>query len=65
MSLIFLYRSLYPGLEGRFVLESIAPHVMTSLKEAAKSRGRHLLIMPLSYSNRGYILSICSQLTTS
>uniref|UniRef100_A0A671MM46 Sacsin-like n=1 Tax=Sinocyclocheilus anshuiensis TaxID=1608454 RepID=A0A671MM46_9TELE len=33
-------RSLYPGLEGRFVLESIAPHVMTSLKEAAKSRGR-------------------------
>uniref|UniRef100_A0A673G5E4 Sacsin-like n=1 Tax=Sinocyclocheilus rhinocerous TaxID=307959 RepID=A0A673G5E4_9TELE len=34
-------RSLYPGLEGRFVLESIAPHVMTSLKEAAKSRGRH------------------------
>ncbi|RXN14153.1 sacsin-like isoform X1 [Labeo rohita] len=31
-------RSLYPGLEGRFVLESIAPHVMTCLKEAAKSR---------------------------
>ncbi|MFT7803385.1 sacsin-like, partial [Arapaima gigas] len=33
-------RSLYPGLEGRFVLESIKPSVMTSLKEAAKSRGR-------------------------
>ncbi|XP_026867820.2 sacsin isoform X1 [Electrophorus electricus] len=33
-------RSLYPGLEGRFVLESIAPHVMNSLKEAGRSRGR-------------------------
>ncbi|XP_029111080.1 sacsin isoform X2 [Scleropages formosus] len=33
-------RSLYPGLEGRFILESIKPSVMTSLKEAAKSRGR-------------------------
>ncbi|XP_056114734.1 sacsin isoform X1 [Rhinichthys klamathensis goyatoka] len=36
-------RSLYPGLEGRFVLESIAPHVMTSLKEAAKSRVQQYL----------------------
>ncbi|XP_075999316.1 sacsin isoform X1 [Genypterus blacodes] len=33
-------RSLYPGLEGRFVLESIKPSVMNSLKNAAKSRGR-------------------------
>ncbi|KAG7470508.1 hypothetical protein MATL_G00114550 [Megalops atlanticus] len=33
-------RSLYPGLEGRFILESIKPTVMNSLKEAAKSRGR-------------------------
>ncbi|KAG5836816.1 hypothetical protein ANANG_G00232640 [Anguilla anguilla] len=33
-------RSLYPGLEGRFVLDSIKPTVMNRLKEAAKSRGR-------------------------
>ncbi|KAM4628232.1 sacsin isoform 2-T2 [Polymixia lowei] len=33
-------RSLYPGLEGRFLLESIKPSVMNSLKNAAKSRGR-------------------------
>ncbi|KAJ8400343.1 hypothetical protein AAFF_G00397260 [Aldrovandia affinis] len=33
-------RSLYPGLEGRFILDSIKPTVMKSLKEAAKSRGR-------------------------
>uniref|UniRef100_A0A8C9Z3X6 Sacsin/Nov domain-containing protein n=1 Tax=Sander lucioperca TaxID=283035 RepID=A0A8C9Z3X6_SANLU len=33
-------RSLYPGLEGRFILESIRPSVMDSLKKAAKSRGR-------------------------
>lgn len=39
--LVFPTRSLYPGLEGRFVLESIPSHVMTSLKEAAKSRGRY------------------------
>nr|XP_057935271.1 sacsin isoform X2 [Doryrhamphus excisus] len=33
-------RSLYPGLEGRFILESIKPSVMDRLKDAAKSRGR-------------------------
>ncbi|XP_053728791.1 sacsin isoform X1 [Synchiropus splendidus] len=33
-------RSLYPGLEGRFVLETIKPSVMETLKTAAKSRGR-------------------------
>ncbi|XP_056139993.1 sacsin [Lampris incognitus] len=33
-------RSLYPGLEGRFILESIKPSVMNGLKNAAKSRGR-------------------------
>ncbi|XP_028817389.1 sacsin isoform X2 [Denticeps clupeoides] len=33
-------RSLYPGLEGRFVLENIDARVLNSLKEAAKSRGR-------------------------
>ncbi|KAL2096565.1 hypothetical protein ACEWY4_008713 [Coilia grayii] len=33
-------RSLYPGLEGRFILESISPKVMNRLKEAAKTRGR-------------------------
>ncbi|KAM9468720.1 sacsin [Clarias gariepinus] len=36
-------RSLYPGLEGRFVLESITPQVMNSLKEAAKSRVQQYL----------------------
>ncbi|KAB5550488.1 hypothetical protein PHYPO_G00054330 [Pangasianodon hypophthalmus] len=36
-------RSLYPGLEGRFILESIAPQVMNSLKEAAKSRVQQYL----------------------
>ncbi|KAM9318083.1 sacsin [Pholidichthys leucotaenia] len=33
-------RSLYPGLEHRFILESIKPSVMDSLKKAAKTRGR-------------------------
>ncbi|XP_035477581.1 sacsin isoform X2 [Scophthalmus maximus] len=33
-------RSLFPGLEGRFILESIKPSVMDSLKKAAKTRGR-------------------------
>ncbi|KAK7882917.1 hypothetical protein WMY93_029091 [Mugilogobius chulae] len=33
-------RSLYPGLEGRFVLENMKPSVMDRMKKAAKSRGR-------------------------
>ncbi|KAM3615803.1 uncharacterized protein V6R79_008113 [Siganus canaliculatus] len=33
-------RCLYPGLEGRFILDCIKPSVMDSLKKAAKSRGR-------------------------
>eukprot|EP00064_Thunnus_orientalis_P009264 superscaffoldBa00001163_g9287 len=33
-------RSLYPGLEDRFILENIKPSVMDRLKTAAKSRGR-------------------------
>ncbi|KAM7413412.1 hypothetical protein PAMA_020685 [Pampus argenteus] len=33
-------RSLYPGLEGRFILENIKPSVMDRLQKAAKSRGR-------------------------
>uniref|UniRef100_A0A3Q3VU54 Uncharacterized protein n=1 Tax=Mola mola TaxID=94237 RepID=A0A3Q3VU54_MOLML len=33
-------RCLYPGLEGRFILENINPSVLDSLKKAAKSRGR-------------------------
>ncbi|KAJ7995472.1 hypothetical protein DPEC_G00244910 [Dallia pectoralis] len=33
-------RSLYPGLEGRFILEGIRPSIMSILKDAAKSRGR-------------------------
>ncbi|XP_077422568.1 sacsin [Vanacampus margaritifer] len=33
-------RCLYPGLESRFILESIKPSVLERLKEAAKSRGR-------------------------
>ncbi|KAM3874971.1 sacsin [Diretmus argenteus] len=36
-------RSLYPGLEGRFMLESIKPSVMNSLKNAAKSRVQQYL----------------------
>lgn len=35
----FASRCLYPGLEGRFILESIKPSVMDSLKKAAKTRG--------------------------
>ncbi|KAK1169336.1 hypothetical protein AOXY_G8102 [Acipenser oxyrinchus oxyrinchus] len=33
-------RSLFPGLEGRFLSENIKPSVLAALKEAAKSRGR-------------------------
>ncbi|XP_041919282.1 sacsin isoform X2 [Alosa sapidissima] len=33
-------RCLYPGLEGRFILESMGPRVMNRLREAARSRGR-------------------------
>ncbi|XP_055751443.1 sacsin-like isoform X1 [Salvelinus fontinalis] len=36
-------RSLYPGLEGRFILEGIKPSVMSSLKDAAKSRVQQFL----------------------
>ncbi|XP_032365245.1 sacsin isoform X1 [Etheostoma spectabile] len=36
-------RSLYPGLEGRFILENIRPSVMDSLKKAAKSRVQQFL----------------------
>lgn len=35
----FALRCLYPGLEGRFILENIKPSVMDSLKKAAKTRG--------------------------
>ncbi|CAB1348006.1 unnamed protein product [Coregonus sp. 'balchen'] len=38
-------RSLYPGLEGRFILEGIKPSVMSSLKDAAKSRDPSKLAM--------------------
>ncbi|XP_020498509.2 sacsin [Labrus bergylta] len=33
-------RSLYPGLQGRFMLENLKPSVMGSLKKAVKTRGR-------------------------
>lgn len=36
-------RSLYPGLEDRFILENIKPSVMDRLKTAAKSRGNNIL----------------------
>ncbi|KAM6946232.1 sacsin [Aplochiton taeniatus] len=36
-------RSLYPGLDGRFLLDSVKPSVMTSLKEAAQSRVQQFL----------------------
>uniref|UniRef100_A0A3Q3FB24 Sacsin molecular chaperone n=1 Tax=Labrus bergylta TaxID=56723 RepID=A0A3Q3FB24_9LABR len=32
-------RSLYPGLQGRFMLENLKPSVMGSLKKAVKTRG--------------------------
>lgn len=38
-SSVVVLRSLYPGLEGRFILETIKPSVMESLKKAAKCRG--------------------------
>ncbi|KAJ8257134.1 hypothetical protein COCON_G00192860 [Conger conger] len=42
-------RTLYPGLEGRFVLDSIKPTVMNSLKQAAKSRaGEAPVLLPQS-----------------
>ncbi|XP_061916453.1 sacsin isoform X1 [Entelurus aequoreus] len=36
-------RSLYPGLEGRFLLENVKPSVMDRLKDAAKSRVQRYL----------------------
>ncbi|XP_077468209.1 sacsin isoform X1 [Stigmatopora argus] len=36
-------RCLYPGLDGRFILESIKPSVLERLKEAAKSRVQRYL----------------------
>uniref|UniRef100_A0A452UIL3 Sacsin molecular chaperone n=1 Tax=Ursus maritimus TaxID=29073 RepID=A0A452UIL3_URSMA len=33
-------RSLFPGLEGRFILDSLKPHLIAALKEAAQTRGR-------------------------
>uniref|UniRef100_A0ABI7Y251 Ubiquitin-like domain-containing protein n=1 Tax=Felis catus TaxID=9685 RepID=A0ABI7Y251_FELCA len=31
-------RSLFPGLEGRFILDSLKPHLIAALKEAAQTR---------------------------
>ncbi|XP_028903954.1 sacsin isoform X2 [Ornithorhynchus anatinus] len=33
-------RSLFPGLEGRLILDDLKPQVLASLKEAAQTRGR-------------------------
>lgn len=33
-------RSLFPGLEGRFILDNLKPHLLAALKEAAQTRGR-------------------------
>uniref|UniRef100_A0A452QMT9 Sacsin molecular chaperone n=1 Tax=Ursus americanus TaxID=9643 RepID=A0A452QMT9_URSAM len=45
-------RSLFPGLEGRFILDSLKPHLIAALNEAAQTRervgyayGLHLLII--------------------
>ena len=32
-------RSLFPGLEGRFILDNLKPHLLAALKEAAQTRG--------------------------
>uniref|UniRef100_A0A452QMS3 Sacsin molecular chaperone n=1 Tax=Ursus americanus TaxID=9643 RepID=A0A452QMS3_URSAM len=32
-------RSLFPGLEGRFILDSLKPHLIAALNEAAQTRG--------------------------
>ncbi|XP_029111081.1 sacsin isoform X3 [Scleropages formosus] len=48
-------RSLYPGLEGRFILESIKPSVMTSLKEAAKSRASTCTLSSFTLISRGTV----------
>lgn len=37
---VVVSRSLYPGLEPRFLLDTIKTSVMESLKKAAKTRGR-------------------------
>uniref|UniRef100_A0A8C9BKB9 Sacsin molecular chaperone n=1 Tax=Phocoena sinus TaxID=42100 RepID=A0A8C9BKB9_PHOSS len=33
-------RSLFPGLEGKFILDNLKPHLLAALKEAAQTRGR-------------------------
>ncbi|XP_034023953.1 sacsin [Thalassophryne amazonica] len=45
-------RCLYPGLEGRFLLENIKPSVMDRLKTAAKSRGRPCTQLQLLNADR-------------
>lgn len=37
--LLSLFRSLFPGLEGRFILDNLKPHLLAALKEAAQTRG--------------------------
>lgn len=34
-----LLRSLFPGLEGRLILDNLKPHLLAALKEAAQTRG--------------------------
>uniref|UniRef100_A0A9L0SUI4 Sacsin molecular chaperone n=1 Tax=Equus caballus TaxID=9796 RepID=A0A9L0SUI4_HORSE len=36
-------RSLFPGLEGRFILDNLKPHLLAALKEAAQTRAQQLL----------------------
>uniref|UniRef100_A0A4W2BNF2 Sacsin n=1 Tax=Bos indicus x Bos taurus TaxID=30522 RepID=A0A4W2BNF2_BOBOX len=36
-------RSLFPGLEGRFLLDNLKPHLLAALKEAAQTRAQQLL----------------------
>ncbi|XP_054442512.1 sacsin isoform X5 [Pteronotus mesoamericanus] len=36
-------RSLFPGLDGRFILDNLKPHLLAALKEAAQTRAQQLL----------------------
>ena len=38
------FRSLFPGLEGRFILDTLKPHLIAALKEAAQTRGINCLV---------------------
>uniref|UniRef100_UPI00398E5476 sacsin isoform X2 n=1 Tax=Pristiophorus japonicus TaxID=55135 RepID=UPI00398E5476 len=45
-------RSLFPGLEGRFLAENLKPTVLSALREAAESRGRLCTQLQLMTTDR-------------